>query len=156
FDYLVLAAPFQTVASLLPSDAIAEQLKQQLTHFDSSSITGIHLWFDREITPLLHAVLLYRTIQWMFHKSKIHEKRESDHQGSYLEVVVSASKLLVQKSREEILDLATRELAEFFPSVKEAKVVKAAVIKEIYATYSVLPGLDKFRPAAKTAWPRIF
>ena len=52
--------------------------------------------------------------------------------------------------------MATRELAEFFPIVKEANVVKAAVIKEIYATYSVLPGLDKFRPAAKTPWPGIF
>jgi len=62
----------------------------------------------------------------------------------------------VQKSREEILDLAQRELAEFFPVVKEAKVVKATVIKEIYATYSVLPGLDQYRPEARTAWPRLF
>ena len=69
---------------------------------------------------------------------------------------MSASKTLVQKSREEILDLAQRELAEFFPLVKEAKVVKAAVIKEIYATYSVLPGLDQYRPEARTAWPRLF
>jgi zeta-carotene desaturase len=69
---------------------------------------------------------------------------------------VSASKSLVQKSREEVLDLALRELAEFFPIVKEAKVVKAAVIKEVYATYSILPGLDQFRPQPETAWPRIF
>jgi zeta-carotene desaturase len=92
----------------------------------------------------------------MFHKSKFHDKRESDHQGSYVELVVSASKSLVQKSREEILELATRELKEFFPAVKEAKVVKAAVIKEVYATYSIVPGLDRYRPEAKTAWPRIF
>src|SRR5262249_45531019 len=48
FDYVVLAAPFQTAASLLPSDAVAEPLRQQLARFDSSPITGIHLWFDRE------------------------------------------------------------------------------------------------------------
>jgi zeta-carotene desaturase len=30
------------------------------------------------------------------------------------------------------------------------------VIKEIYATYAILPGLDKYRPMAKTQWPRIF
>lgn len=156
FDFALLAAPFQTAASLLPSDALAEPLKQQLAHFDSSPITGIHLWFDREITPLPHAVLLDRTIQWMFHKSKFHDKRASDHQGSYMELVVSASKSLVPKSREDILELATRELAEFFPAAKEARVVKAAVIKEIYATYSIVPGLDQYRPAAKSAWPRIF
>jgi squalene-associated FAD-dependent desaturase len=156
FDSVVLAAPFQSVASLLPADADAEPIKQQLTHFESSSITGIHLWYDREITPLPHAVLLDRTIQWMFHKSKFHESKENGGAGSYVELVVSASKSLVQKSREEILELATRELAEFFPAVKEAKVIKTAVIKEIYATYAILPGLDKYRPHAKTPWPNIF
>jgi len=156
FDFVVLAAPFQNAAGLLPSGDLAQPLKEQLTHFEPSSITGIHLWFNREITPLPHAVLLDRTIQWMFHKSKFHDARESSSQGSYVELVVSASKTLVQKSREEILELATRELAEFFPIVKEAKLVKAAVIKEIYATYSILPGLDQYRPEAKTDWPNIF
>jgi zeta-carotene desaturase len=156
FDYVVLAAPFQSVAALLPADNTAIPIKEQLAHFDSSSITGIHLWFDREITPLPHAVLLDRTIQWMFHKSKFHETREKNAAGSYVELVVSASKSLVQKSREEIIELATRELAEFFPMVRDAKLVKATVIKEIYATYSILPGLDKYRPSSKTQWPRIF
>src|SRR5579859_1923819 len=90
----------------------------------------------------------------MFHKSKFQEEREAG--GSYVELVVSASKGLVQKSREEVLELATRELKEFFPSVQEARVVKAAVIKEVYATYAIVPGLDRYRPGAKTGWPRIF
>jgi len=155
FDFAVLAAPFQNVATLLPADAMAEPLKQKLSHFDSSPITGIHLWFDREITSLPHAVLLDRTIQWMFQKSKF-LTAQRDNTGSYMELVVSASKSLVQKSREEIIEIALRELAEFFPIVKEAKLVKAAVIKEVYATYSILPGLDQYRPEAKTAWPNIF
>jgi squalene-associated FAD-dependent desaturase len=154
FDYAVLAAPFQNVAGLLPADAFSAQLHEQLARFEPSSITGIHLWFDREITPLPHAVLLDRTIQWMFQKSKFQYEREG--RGSYVELVVSASKSLLQKSREEILDIGGRELAEFFPIAREAKVLKAAVIKEVYATYSVLPGLDQFRPGAQTAWPRVF
>src|SRR5215472_8741684 len=156
FDFAVLAAPFQTAASLLPADPLAPALKAGLEHFEPAPITGIHLWFDREITPLPHAVLLDRTIQWMFQKSKFQEEGYREGQGSYVELVVSASRTLVQKSREEILDLAQRELAEFFPVVREAKVVKAAVIKEIYATYSVLPGLDQYRPEARTAWPSLF
>ena len=151
FDAVVLAVPFQAVAALLPSDAPAEALKANLSRFQSSPITGIHFWFDREITPLPHAVLLDRTIQWMFQKNKFHER-----EGSYLELVVSASKSLVEKSRQEVLDLALAELADFFPTVKEAKVLKAAVIKEVFATYSVFPGLDQYRPKAKTAWPRLF
>jgi squalene-associated FAD-dependent desaturase len=154
FDYAVVAAPFQAVGGLLPTDGVGAQLKERLGHFEPSPITGIHLWFDREITPLPHAVLLDRTIQWMFQKSKFQHEREGP--GSYIEVVVSASKSLVQKSREQVLEIALRELAEFFPLVENANVLKAAVIKEVHATYSVLPGLDKFRPAARTAWPGIF
>jgi hypothetical protein len=45
-------------------------IREQLTHFENSPITGIHLWFDRQISDLDHAVLLDRTIQWMFHKSR--------------------------------------------------------------------------------------
>ncbi|MGH9566738.1 MAG: hydroxysqualene dehydroxylase HpnE, partial [Candidatus Angelobacter sp.] len=154
FDFAILATPFQAVAGLLPQDKDATQLKEKLERFEPSSITGIHFWFDRAITSLPHAVLLDRTIQWMFHKSKFQHEREGP--GSYVEVVVSASKLLIQKSREEILELALRELVEFFPLAKEATVLKAVVIKEIYATYSIVPGLDIYRPAVKTAWPGVF
>lgn len=156
FDLAVLAVPFQTAASLLPQDPQAEPVKAKLENFEPSPITGIHLWFDREITPLPHAVLLDRTIQWMFQKSKFQQDGLRDGPGSYVELVVSASKTLVQKTREEILELAQRELAEFFPAVNGAKVLKAAVIKEIYATYAILPGLDQYRPEATTAWPRLF
>ena len=136
----------------------AQPLQNLLTGFRSSPITGIHLWFDRQVTDFEHAVLLDRTIQWMFHKSKFQNRNKEERegsQGSYVELVVSASKGLVQKSREEVLEIATREMAEFFPAVKQARVVKAAVIKEIYATYAIVPGLDEFRPVAKTGWPGI-
>ncbi len=51
---------------------------------ESSPITGIHLWFDREITLLEHAVLLERTIQWMFQKSKILATRRDSAQERQL------------------------------------------------------------------------
>ena len=112
----MLAAPFNTLEKLLPDAPELQPLREDARHFESSPITGIHLWFDREITPLEHAVLLERTIQWMFHKSKIlATRRDAAQNGSYLELVVSSSKTLVDKPRQEIIDLAVRELAEFFP-----------------------------------------
>lgn len=152
-DFLVLAAPFNVIAGLLPEDASSQALREMVAQFESSPITGIHLWFDREITSLEHAVLLDRTIQWMFHKSKLLGRTGT---GSYVELVVSASKSLVEKGRQEIIDLAVAELAEFFPIVREAKLEKATVIKEVHATYSPEPGVDDYRPAAVSAWPRVF
>src|SRR6202011_721115 len=62
----------------------------------------------------------------------------------------------IEQSRTEIVDLAVGELREFFPAACEASLVKSAVIKEIHATYSPRPGIDAYRPASATAWPRVF
>ncbi len=157
FDYAIVAAPFNTIDKLLPDVPELDSLRSDARHFQSSPITGIHLFFDREITPLEHAVLLERTIQWMFHKSKILATRNKSAQnGSYIELVVSASKTLVDKPRQEIIDLAVRELAEFFPIVRDAKLTKATVVKEIHATFSPMAGSDAFRAPHRSPWPRLF
>ncbi len=180
FDYAISAVPFSGLDSLLPHSSESEPIREQLAQFTSSPITGIHLWFDREITQLDHAVLLDRTIQWMFQKSRILEGRSSSPDAgapfkpssglsgvvagydaplaarSYLELVVSSSKSLLTKGRNEILDLALRELAEFFPAAKEARVLKSTVVKEVHATFSPAPGLERHRPTALTVWPRVF
>jgi squalene-associated FAD-dependent desaturase len=181
FDFVVCAVPFDALARMLPPTSAAEPLRQTLDHFESSPITGIHLWFDRQITDLEHAVLLDRTVQWMFHKSKLlvsHQNGAANRGGhgwnraanapkdaeasapernrSYVELVVSSSKTLVEKSRAEIIDLALAELREFFPQAGAANLVKSTVIKEIQATYSPRPGVDVFRPRPETVWPRVF
>jgi squalene-associated FAD-dependent desaturase len=170
FDYLVLAVSFDVLGGMLPDCSAAFPLAAMLGRFTTSPITGIHLWFDREISDLDHAVLLDRTIQWMFHKSRFIRPREEQAEekqvranrsqkngsGSYVELVVSSSKSLVEKSRGEIVEMAVKELVEFFPKAREAKLVKSTVIKEVNATYSPRPGIDQFRPRPETAWPRIF
>jgi len=159
FNYLVLALPFEALARVLPETSDSAPLREKLTHFESAPITGIHLWFDRQISDLDHAVLLDRTIQWMFHKSRLLATRgaaaEKDA-GSYIELVVSASKSLIDKSRGEIVDLALKEVREFFPAARAANLVKSTVIKELHATYSPRPGIDAYRPQQATAWPRVF
>jgi squalene-associated FAD-dependent desaturase len=155
FDFVVFAVPFDVLSRILPQTSAAEPLHKVLARFETSPITGIHLWFDRHITDLDHAVLLDRTIQWMFHKSKL-LGRDENANGSYVELVVSSSKTLVEKSRTEIIELALTELREFFPGAREAKLVKSTVIKEVHATYSPRPGADVYRPRPETVWPGVF
>jgi zeta-carotene desaturase len=152
FDYAVLAAPWHVVSAMLPQDAPGDRLRAELQALQPSPITGVHVWFDRQITDLDHAVLLDRTIQWMFHKSRIFGRKGN---GSYVELVISSSKELVRKTREEILDMALRELAEFFPEAATARVLKSTVIKEVNATFAPVPGADRHRPAQRTSWPRL-
>ncbi len=160
FDYLIVALPFDALDRVLPETAQSAPLREKAAHFENSPITGIHMWFDRHISELDHAVLLDRTIQWMFHKSRLQpirsQGRDGAPSGSYIELVVSSSKSLIDKSRSEIVDLALGEVREFFPDARPANLVKSTVIKEVNATYSPRPGIDAYRPGAVTGWPRVF
>jgi squalene-associated FAD-dependent desaturase len=139
-DHYICALPFERVSAIVPD------LPLDLNGFEHSPITGIHLWFDRKVTDLPHATLLDRTIQWMFNKSE----------GRYVQLVVSASRSLEPMPRADVIALALRELAEFFPAVAEAKLEKAHVVKEIRATFSAIPGLESRRPVSRTAIPNLF
>ena len=153
-DFLVLALPFEATANLLPlmppADGV-EKLAAQIARQEHGPICSVHLWFDREITDLDHAVLLDREIHWMYNKSRLQPSRETS--GSYLELVVSASRKFAALNREEAIELAVHELAEFFPAVALAKLEKAVLVKEVRATFTVPPGIDSARPGSKSPWP---
>lgn len=135
-DAYICALPFEKIKGL----------DLDVSQFTHSPITGIHLWFDRVITDLPHAVLLDRTIQWIFNKSG----------GRYIQVVVSASRSLTEMPRGEVIALALRELAEFFPIVRDAKLEKAHVVKEVRATFSAGVGLEAGRPTSQTPIANLF
>ncbi len=139
-DAYVLALPFERVATVAP------ELALDLSAFSHSPITGIHLWFDRPVTNLPHATLLDRTIQWMFNK----------REGRHIQLVVSASRSLVEMPRAEVIELALKELKEFFPAVADAQVERAHVVKEVRATFSAAPGLEGRRPTSTTSIPNLF
>ncbi len=139
-DFYVCALPFERI------NAVAPELGVDVTAFEHSPITGIHLWFDRPVTDLPHATLLDRTMQWLFNK----------HEGRYVQLVVSASRSLSEMPRADVIALALKELAEFFPAARDAKLEKAHVVKEIRATFSARPGLETCRLANRTQVPNLF
>ena len=154
-DLLVLALPFEGMQKLLPQMPPfkgADQLARQLKRHEHWPICSVHLWFDREITELDHAVLLDREIHWMYNKSRLQPWRK----GNYLELVASASRPFAELSREHAIAQALRELTDFFPAVAGAKLEKAVLVKEIRATFGVPPGIDAARPSSVSPWPNCF
>lgn len=149
---VILATGFRQTQELLRP--LGPAIYFEYDKFVAAPITTIHLWYDREVTELDHAVLLDTRVQWMFHKSRI--RRWPAERGSYLELVISASWPEIEMSREEILAAALREVELLFPRVREAKLVKSAVLKEARATFSVTPGLDQYRPAQRTGLPGLY
>jgi zeta-carotene desaturase len=156
-DFLLLALPFEAAAKLLPgmpAAAGAGALAAQLEGHRHWPISSVHLWFDREITSLEHAVLLDREIHWMYNKSRLQPGRAG--KGSYVELVVSASPRFAALPRAQAIAQAVSELAEFFPAAASAKLEKAVLVKEMRATFGVPPGIDAARPTAISPWPQCF
>ena len=156
-DFVVLATPFDRITGLLGENVVSKI--PDLTHLqtiESSPITGIHLWYDREVCPFDHVVTVGRTIQWVFNHSKFQENADPKPKGDYLQVVVSASYDLLHLDKNEILQVVTSELAEIWPKVREAKLERWWVVTEHGATFAVRPGIDAIRPPQRTPIDGLF
>ena len=156
-DFVIVALPFEATQKLLPHlprVPAAAELEQKIEQHQHWPICSVHLWFDREITDLEHAVLLDREIHWMYNKGRLQPWRKL--KGSYLELVVSASREFAALTREQAIEQSVKELAEFFPAIASAHLEKAALIKEVRATFAVPPGIDAARPSAQSPWPNLF
>ncbi len=150
---------------------------ERLNNLEWSPITGIHLWFDQPITRLEHAAVVGRTIQWIFNRSAIGQRSEPrlhqsrDREGAvssespkekgpcspqYIQLVISASRGLMNMRRDELLELALKELGELFPKSKQAALLKAVVVKESKATLSPQPGIDALRLGPQTPFRNLY
>jgi zeta-carotene desaturase len=154
-DFLVIALPYEATAQLLPHMPAADgsqELARKIDQHEHWPICSVHLWFDRAITDLDHAVLLDREIHWMYNQSRLQTGRG----GHYIELVVSATRAFAALPREQAIAQALAELKEFFPEAANAKLLKVALVKEVRATFGVPPGIDAARPAAVSPWPNCF
>jgi len=164
-DAYIFAVPHTALAELLP-----ESLKQSdptLANLDKikvSPITGVHFWFDRTVMDEPFITLLDTTTQWIFNKTTLYagsaseagEGEKSTNASQYLQLVISASYDLLQKSRQDIIDLCLAEVRHALPRARDAQLLKATVIKEAAATFSPEPGVDRWRPSQHTSIPGLF
>ena len=155
-DYYLAAVPQDVLPELLPSDVVErEPVFSNLSKLRTSPITGVHLWFDRTVMSEPFLTLLDSTTQWVFNKTQLYGEG-AENGGQYLQLVISASYGLTQRSRQEIIALCLDELREVLPATREAALVKGTVVKEMCATFSPAPGSDQWRPAQKSPLARLF
>jgi squalene-associated FAD-dependent desaturase len=148
-DYVIVAVPWSKVVGV-----VAPQIASQwpwlaaMGSAPAAPITGVHLWFDRAITDLPHAALIGRLSQWIFNRNTPAE--DGATQSHYYQVVISASRALAERTRDQIVAEVCGELGSIWPATARAKLVAARVVTEHAAVFSVSPGLDAVRPAQQT------
>ena len=134
---VVSAVPWFAVSELFEGDvsALAETLTHA-RHMTSSPIVTVNLWFDRQVIDEPFVGLPGRAMQWVFNKS-------------YLSLVSSGATPIVQKLNHELIAAAHEELLEALPAVRAARMVRATVVREPRATFSLAPG-QPARPSTET------
>jgi squalene-associated FAD-dependent desaturase len=149
-DWYVSAVPFDRLLGLLPGEVVQRHACfANLANLETAPITSVHLWYEEPIMSLPHAVLIGCVGQWLF-------DRGPSAEGHYLQVVVSASRQFRGLSHAEVRDVVTRELAALFPRAKPERLRRARVVTERAATFSVVPGVDRWRPAQHTPIANLF
>jgi uncharacterized protein with NAD-binding domain and iron-sulfur cluster len=150
-DWYVCAVPFDRLLDLLPSEIVEHQSYfGNVRNLETSPITSVHVWYDRPVLQLPHVVLVDCVGQWVFNRG---ETAPGEH---YVQVVVSASRQLRVLGHEEIQARVTAELAELFPAATSATIRRVRVITEHAATFSAVPGVDRWRPAQQTPYRNLF
>jgi len=158
----ILALPHEALRELLPEAVKREEPAfRNLERLRDAPITGLHLWFDRMVMREPYLTLLDTTTQWIFNKTALYGNEGKNGGGEagqtqYLQLVISASYGLLQKPRQEIIDLCVAEVRQALPAARDANLLRATVIKEAAATFSPEPGVDRWRPKQETGIRGLF
>lgn len=149
---VVAAVPHHRVLALLPEWLRTHPELEIIRQLQTAPITSVHLWFDRPVTDLPHAVLVERLSQWVFNRTAL-SGSVGDSPSWYYQVVISASRNLAGRTRQEVIDDVRSELAELWPRARDAQLRHARLVTEHRAVFSPLPGSDAFRPPQQSAVP---
>jgi squalene-associated FAD-dependent desaturase len=150
-DWYISTVPFDRLLEMLP-DGFVEQTTYfaNLRQLETSPITSVHLWYDRAVCRLPHVVLIDCLGQWVFNRGEV---STGEH---YLQVVVSAARALRGLGHEEIGRRIGEELAVLFPAVAQANLMRSRVVTEHQATFSAVPGVDRWRPGQSSPLRNLF
>jgi squalene-associated FAD-dependent desaturase len=141
-DWYVSAVPFDRLLELLPADLVdREPYFANLRRLETSPITSVHLWYDRSVLELPHVVLVDCIGQWVFDRGR------TDAGEYYVQVVVSAARHFRDLGHEEVQRRIVAEMASLFPAARPEALRRARVVTEHAATFSAVPGVDRWRPA---------
>jgi len=116
-------------------------------------IVTVNIWYDRPVLEpgdVPFRGLVGRTAQWVFDRRIIRDAR-----AAHVSVITSAAAGLAERDDRSIAHLISADLRMALPMAREAAVLRATVIRERQATFSVRPGQPP-RPVERTALPGFY
>jgi uncharacterized protein with NAD-binding domain and iron-sulfur cluster len=147
---VVSSVPWHQFGALFPdADAAAPiaPLLRAAASMQSSPIVTVNLWLDRPLLDVPFVGLPGRVMQWVFDK-----RWAFGEAASHLSLASSGARTVARRSNEDLIAIAWAEVLDSFPEARGARLLRASVVREPRATFSVAPG-EPGRPGTLTAMP---
>lgn len=113
-------------------------------------IVTVNLWYDRPVMTEAFAGLPGRTMQWVFDK-----RIAFGGSASHLSLVASGANAIVGETNDALARLAAGEVEASLPGAEGIWPVRATVVREKQATFSLAPG-QPARPGTRTPVEGLF
>jgi squalene-associated FAD-dependent desaturase len=150
-DAIVVAVPWFRMRGLVESTGYVPLTKiaDATAQITASPISGIHTWWDRPWLDTPHAAIVGHLCQWVFPKHNSQEVAQPSDREHYYQIVVSAARHLPRGELAELMQLVSQDLAEVFPKVRDAKMLRMQVVTDPQAVFSVGISSSELRPKSE-------
>jgi squalene-associated FAD-dependent desaturase len=150
-DWYLSAVPFDRLLDFLPDEVVeSDSYFSNLRRLETSPITSVHLWYNRPWMTQPNLVLLDCLGQWVFNRGKVAPGEY------YVQVVVSAARQFRGLGHGEVQRRVVEEISGLFPEAASSRLLRAKVITEQSATFSAVPGVDRWRPVQASPIRNLF
>ena len=150
FDAVVLAAPHDEAARLLPEQAGLDPAG--LVALGTSPIVNLHTVWDRRVFPHEFGAAVGSPLEWIFDRTS----GAGLERGQYLAVSLSTADRWVGVSSDSLRRTFEPEFRRLLPAARDAVLERFFTTCEPAATFRAAPNTRRLRPRAETRVPNLF
>jgi len=157
-DAVISAVPAAALTPLLPDGSEEtdgpDDFFTPAESIKTAPIVAVHIWYDRPVLRQKYVAVLDSPLQWVFNDTEL--KSRDDGAGQHIVISLSGAWEWKDRSKQELREIFTTEMALVFPEAQKAAITKFAVVKMLEATFRAIPGTQSARLSQRTPLPGLY
>ena len=157
-EAVVSAVPATSLTPLLPGGTSEssgpDDFFTPAETIKTAPIVAVHIWYDRPVLRQKYMAVLDSPLQWVFNDTDL--KSRDDGGGQHIVISLSGAWEWKDRSKQELRQIFTTEMARIFPDTQTATITKFTVVKMLEATFRAVPGTQEARLSQRTPLPGLY
>jgi len=157
-DAVISAVPAAALTPLLPGGSEEtdgpDDFFTPAESIKTAPIVAVHIWYDRPVLRQKYVAVLDSPLQWVFNDTELTSR--DDGAGQHIVISLSGAWEWKDRSKQELREIFTTEMALVFPEAQKAAITKFAVVKMLEATFRAIPGTQSARLSQRTPLPGLY